>query len=272
MRTLILFFWRNRFFTFFIVLEVVSLLLLFKSYSYQRSLAFNTVNDVTGKLYKISSGISDYFNLKEQNRQLARENMQLKNLLQKAAIDVTDTAALPYDTADFYFISAKVVSNSVNKRNNYIMVDKGSRDGIKKEMAAVSADGLAGVVIGVSPHYALIMSMLHKNADISARIKKNNQLVRVVWDTDDYRFGTVEDIPSHLNLQKGDTIVTSGNSLIFPAGIPIGTVEKFFPTDRKSLTRATLRFATDFNGLFRVYIIKNRNRTEERQLMEETAP
>ncbi len=267
MRTLILFFWKNRFFTLFLILEVVSLLLLVKSYSYQHSLAFNTVNDFTGSLYNLSSNITDYFTLKTQNRQLAEENERLKNLLPPAGAAAVDSVT-GNDTA-FHYLSAKVISNSVNKKNNYIMVDKGLSDGVEKEMAVVSANGLAGVVIGVSQHYALIMSMLHKNANISARIKKNNQLVRVIWGTDDYRFGIVEDIPSHLVLQQGDTVVTSGNSLIFPPGIVIGTVEKYFPDQQKSLTHATLRFSTDFNSLYWVYLVKNNNREEELQLMEE---
>ncbi len=269
MRTLILFFWKNRFFTLFVILETLSLILLVKSYSYQKSLAFNTVNDISGALYEFTSNVRDYYTLGVQNAQLSEENARLKNQLQKTISLHDDSVTTPFEDTSFYYISAKVISNSVNKRNNYILVNKGFADGVEKEMGVVSTNGLAGVVIGVSEHYALIMSMLHKNANISARIKKNNQLVRVVWNNDDYRMGTVMDIPSHISLENGDTVVTSGNSLIFPPGVVIGTVEKFFPDNTKSLTYATLHFSTDFNSLYWVYLIQNKNRKEQEELMKE---
>jgi rod shape-determining protein MreC len=265
MRTLFFFFWNHRFLTLFLLLETVSLSLLLNSYSYQKSLTFNTINDFTGNMFELSSDISDYFLLKKQNDRLIDENTKLHNILSNIVHDTT-ADSLTGDTV-YRYTGAKVISNSVNRRNNFIIVDKGANDGIEKEMAVVSDKGLAGIVIGVSPHYSIIMSMLHQNAVISARIKKNNQLVNVIWGTGNKELGKVEDIPSHINLSKGDTIVTSGNSLIFPPGIDIGTIEKYEADSLKNLNSAILRFSTDFNGLHWVYIIENRDKKEQQSLI-----
>ena len=271
MRTLFLFFWNHRFLTLFLLLETVSVILLLNSYSYQKSLALNTVNDITGNMFEISSNISDYFSLQKQNAELLEENTKLHNILNN--IRQTDSLKNDSVTGDstFVYIFAKVISNSVNKRNNYIMINKGRNCDIEKEMAVVSKNGLVGIVTGVSNHYAIIMSMLHQNTTISARIKKNNQLVNVVWGTDNYKTGTVKDIPSHLELFKGDTVITSGNSLIFPAGINIGTIEKYVADSLINLNSATLRFSTDFNALNYVYIIKNNAKKEQQSLIKNTA-
>ncbi len=199
------------------------------------------------------------------------ENTKLHNIISLLKHNDTLSEKEICNDTVYKYTGAKVISNTVNKKNNFIIVDKGSNDSIEKEMAVVSDKGLAGIVIGVSPHYSIIMSMLHQNSVISARIKKNNQLVNVIWGTDDIRFGRVEDIPSHIKLYKGDTVVTSGNSLIFPPGIEIGTIEKYEADSLKNLNSAIIRFSTDFNGLHWVYIIKNRDKKEQQSLTDSIA-
>ena len=171
----------------------------------------------------------------------------------------------------FLYLPARVISNSINNRNNFIMIDKGMQDGVEKEMGVVSLHGLAGIVIGVSDHYAYVMSMLHRNSRISAKIKKDNQLVNVVWEGIDYTNGTVIDIPSHIVLNPGDTIVTSGHSLIFPEGIDIGTVVEQEKSADKAFGNAKLAFSIDFNSLLYVFVIRNLNKTEQLELIDQSA-
>lgn len=254
MRSLFLFLWRNQFFTLFIILEIISLLLLSNSFSYQRSLRYNTVNDFTGSVYSTYSGITDYFGLRTENELLVAENARLRAML-SGEIEWSDSLSPKQDSL-YRYIPAVVVSNSVSKRNNMIMVNKGKADGIEKEMGVISSNGLAGIVIGVSDHYAMIMSMLHENMRISGRIKKNNQLVNVEWDQSDYLTGSILDIPSHIQLQIGDSIITSGNSLIFPQDLLIGVVESHEKESGEHLSKAILRYSTDFNSLRHVYIIE----------------
>jgi rod shape-determining protein MreC len=265
MRSLFAFLWKYQFLALFVVLEAVSLLMVMNSYSYQRSLAFNSTNDLTGGILEVYSDISDYFGLRRANNTLLEENTLLHHQ-QVSSFLMTDTNYIYRDSLH-RFIPARVVSNSVNRRNNFILIDKGSRHGIQKEMGVISPGGLAGIVTGVSEHYAYVMSMLHLNTSISARIKKNDQLVNVLWEGVDYKTGKVVDIPSHVILQEGDTVITSGNSLIFPENILIGTILEQKISESKELGSATIAFATDFNSLRFVYVIENLMKEEQQELI-----
>lgn len=267
MRNLFAILWKNQFFVLFVLLEIISIILLSSSYSYHGTMAYNTTSDINGSMFSTYSGITEYLNLKEDNNLLAEENALLRNELSSSFL-LTDTQFVYRDSL-FRFIPSKIVSSSVSKRNNFIMVNKGSKHGIKKEMGVVSSVGIVGVVVGVSKNYSTIMSMLHQNMRISGRIKNNEQLVNVIWDNDNYLYGSVIDIPSHIKLVSGDTIITSGNSLIFPEGIIIGTIESHNQNANKYLSSAKLRYITDFNGVKHVYIIDNLMNIEQDSLLKQ---
>lgn len=260
MRNLFIFLWNNRFFTVFLILSSVSLSLLSTSYSYHRSLRFNLISDISGGILNTTGDISDYFYLKVENEKLLIENAFLRNQLLNSFL-TTDTNIIFIDTL-FQFIPAKVISSSTSMQSNRIMVNKGKLHGIEKEMGVVSDEGIVGIVIGVSNHYSSIMSAIHQNVSLSAKIKESGQLVNVSWPGNDYRFASVNDIPSHIQLLKGDTIISSGNSNIFPEGIIIGTIEKHDQRSDKDLSSAILRYGVDFNNLHHVYIIKNKTKLE----------
>ncbi len=267
MRNLFTLIWKNQFLVLFVILEIVSLLFLSRTYSYHGSVTYSATSDVSGNFFSVYSSITDYLYLKKENDLLAEENVTLKNKLNSSFL-VTDTQFVYRDSL-FQYIPVKVVSNSVSKRNNFIMVNKGRNHGVKKEMGVVSPTGIVGVVIGVSKNYSIIMSMLNQNMRISGRIKNSGQLVNVIWDNIDYMFGTVIDIPSHIRLLPGDTIITSGNSLIFSEGINIGTIESHELDSNKKLSTATLRYSNDFTGLNHIYIIDNLMRMEQDSLLKE---
>lgn len=267
MRNLFAFLWKYQFFVLFVILEVISLLMLVNSYSYHRSLAFNSTNDFTGSILQKYGSVADYFALDEVNEELLEENTRLRHQ-QVSSFLRTDTNTVFQDSLFRYF-PAKVISNSTNRQANFILINKGSLHGVKKEMGVISSNGLAGIVTGVSEHYAYVMSMLHHNSRISARIKSNNQLVNVVWDGSDPTQGEVIDIPSHVLLNKGDTIVTSGNSLIFPENIAIGTILEQRISQSRTLGSASLNFSTDFNSLRFVYIIENLMQKEQEALIND---
>ena len=136
------------------------------------------------------------------------------------------------------------------------MIDKGRVDGIEKEMGLISSKGVAGIIIELTNHYSTAMSVLNKNTRISARLKKNGQMVNVVWNGKDYRKGIVEDIPTHITPLPGDTVITSGYSFVFPENIMIGTIGETIHAGG-TLNRAELIFSTDFNNLGFVYACKN---------------
>ena len=135
-------------------------------------------------------------------------------------------------------------------------------DGIKKDMGVISANGIVGKIANVSDNYASVISMLHPYSVVSARFTENQHLANVSWETTDYRFGTVKDIPLHLFPQKGDTLVTSGFSNIYPADIMIGTIEEMLDNNSKDFNTAKIRFSTNFSTLRHVYVIENLHQTE----------
>ena len=267
MYNLLAFLRKYQFFALFVLLEIVSFLLLANSYSYHKSLQFNAVSDLSGNLFSNFNSIESYFSLKEENEKLLEENTLLRKGLASSFL-ISDTS-FAYSDSLYNYQSAQVVSNSVSNQNNFMLVNKGSLHGVEIEMGVISGQGIAGIVIGTSKHFSRIMSILHRNTRISGRIKKNNQLVNVVWDGQDYSVGQVNDIPSHIRLNQGDTIITSGNSLIFPEGIVIGTIIDQTIAENKTLGEATLAFGTDFNSLQYVYLIKNKMKPEQDSLVNE---
>lgn len=134
-------------------------------------------------------------------------------------------------------------------------------------MGVICENGVVGKVVNASENYASIMSMLHSYSIVSARFTNNQHLANVCWDNRDYRFGVVKDIPLHIIPQKGDTLVTSGFSNIFPADIMIGVIEENIDSDSKNLNTAKILFSTNFSTLRHVFVIDNINRTEIDSLM-----
>ena len=161
-----------------------------------------------------------------------------------------------------YCIPTTLLNPIIIIRKQNIIINKGTADGITRDMSVMSTEGIVGVVIDVSRHYASIMSLLHSKSVVGVRIKESQELASLKWETNNYRYGMVEDIPTHIVLQKGDTILTSSHSYIFPEDLMVGTVEEFYPTAVDALNRAKIRFATDFATLRHVYVINDLHKPE----------
>jgi len=200
--------------------------------------------------------------LNSTNKQLAEENAMLRQQLSV----VYDTTTCTYDISQgdtlYKYIPAQVVNNSTNQVNNYIIINKGTIDGLQPDMGVMSSEGIVGVVTDVSRHYASVMSLLHSKCIVGVRIKESQELASLKWETNNYHFGMVEDIPTHIILQKGDTILTSTHSNIFPEDLMVGTIEEFYPTAVDALSKAKIRYATDFATLRHVYVIKDLHKPE----------
>ena len=262
MYNLLRFIHKHHFVILFLVLEVLCVLMMTWTMDFHHQKRVNVTNDVVGRVYETGSNIGDYFRLRKINEQLAAENALLR---QQVAV-VTDTAQCQYDyrNADtvYEFIPARVVNSTVNRPNNYILINKGSHDGVEKDMGVVSPDGIVGIVSEVSPHYASVMSLLHSFSTISVRFKSNGQLANLRWETSNYRYGIIDDIPTHLTLNEGDTIVTSSYSYIFPENLMVGTVMELIVSPSGTLNKAKIRYATDFSSLKYVYMIHHTDKAE----------
>jgi rod shape-determining protein MreC len=249
------------------MLEVLSLVMVVQN-NYQRAAFFNSANRFTGSVLASYNNITGYFGLKTENRQLMEENIRLRKQIEQS-FRITDTSVFIQKDPLFRYIGAKVISNSIGRQKNYIMLDKGKEHGIEPYMGVFTSDGVVGTVVEVSDQYALVMSLLHLLNKTSARIKKNNHIGSVSWGGADYRYGLLSDVPAHVELQPGDTIITSGNSLIFPEGLVIGLVSAPADFDQRSkFKRAPIRFSVDFNKLNHVYIIVNLMKEEQENLLK----
>jgi rod shape-determining protein MreC len=262
MYNLIRFIQKHHFVILFLVLEVLCIVMLTSSQNFHRQKRINTTNDIVGRIYETGNDIGDYFRLGKINRELAEENAMLRRQL--AVVTDTAQAYQEYINTDtvYQFIPARVVNSTVNRPNNYILIDKGRADGIEKDMGVISTDGIVGIVADVSPHYASVMSLLHSYSTISVRFKNNDHLANLHWGTTNYRYGTIDDIPTHLLLQQGDTIVTSSYSYIFPENLMAGTVVELIQSPSGTLNKAKIRFSTDFSTLKNVYVIHHTNKAE----------
>ncbi|MCD6113630.1 MAG: rod shape-determining protein MreC [Bacteroidales bacterium] len=264
MKNIIVFIIKNKSFFLFILLETISLFFVFNNNYYQKSYYISSTNNITGYIYKISSNISGYFQLKQTNKTLARENAKLLSL-KKNSFLINNKYDSIYKQ-QYLYIPARIISNTTNKRNNYLMLNKGRNSGIKKDMGVVCQNGVIGIVKDVSDNFSSVISILHSKLKISAAIKKNNQIGTLEWDGKNYRTGVLNYIPTHVNISVGDTIITSGYSFIFPKGIPIGKISKFKIKKGKNFYDIDIIFFTDYNKISYVYIINNILKKEQLDL------
>jgi rod shape-determining protein MreC len=178
-------------------------------------------------------------------------------------VQIKDTTYLQ----SYVYSSAKVINNSTNKRQNYITLDKGGINGIKPEMGVISSKGVVGIVKNVSGNFSSVMSVLHEKNKLSAKIKKSGYFGSLVWGNNSYRIADLKDIPNHVKLAIGDTIVTSGFSSIFPENILIGTVKEFDLPEGNNFYNIKVEFAEDYKRISHVYIIRSLLK-EEKELLE----
>jgi len=265
MRNVITFLWKNYFFFLFVFLEIISLVLVVENNYYQGAAVVNSTSDFTGGILQSFSDFGGFFKLKEANEILAEENARFHNRNPKAYIR-TDTATFfVRDTLyeqTFVYIAAKVISSSVNRRNNYLKLNKGRLQGIGKDMAVVAPNGVVGQVIEVSDHFCSVMMIINKHSRVSAKLKSSNQVGTLIWKGDNYRRGTLVDIPTHVQMHLGDSVITSGYSHIFPEGQLIGVVEDYKIEKGSNFYTVDVAFTIDYNKVYNVFVIKNLMRKE----------
>lgn len=269
MRNLLLFLWKNNFTLFFISLEILCLFFLVQNNAYHRSGFINSANEVSGNTLQIYADVNDYFYLRHTNEQLAHENAILHTFSTSSFIYTSAQKYLMNDSVrkqKYEYISARVVNNSTNRRNNYLTLDKGSLQGVRPDMAIVSPGGIVGSVISVSENFCSVMSVLHKDSKISAMLKKDGSFGPLIWEGDDYRFATLTDIPNHAKIKIGDTIITSPYSSMYPENIAIGTIETFDIKSGEPFYTINVKLSTDFKKLSYVYIVNNTMKAEQDSL------
>ena len=272
MRNLIRILIKYHFFILFVIIEIFSLFLLINYNDYQRKSFLQSSNVLIGNIYKSHSAITGYLALKEENKRLAFENSFFRTKLISSYRNLSTLNKTVKDTIykqQYIFTSAKVINNSVNRQNNYLTLDKGSINGIKPEMAVLSSNGIVGIVKCVSKNFSTVISLLNSKLKISVKLKKSNEVGSLAWDGWDYTRAKLNEIPFHVKLKPGDTIITSGYSAMFPEGIFVGTVLKSNIPVGSNFYDITMKLSTNFNNISYVYIVTNLYKDEQKNIEKE---
>jgi len=271
MKSFFYFVYRFRITIVFILLESVNLELIY-IYRNGNAMVLNTNSYISGKLNDFFDNICAHKSDKVIHTELLNENISLRKeifRLQKSPniqlITLPDVNKIKYD-----IILAKVVNNSINNARNYITINKGSLDGVDIGMGVICSNGIVGKIKAVSKHFSTVMSLLHLDILISAKIKESDVLGTVRWQNFDIYSAKLLYIPMHAVINKGDNIITSGYSDTFYEGIPIGVVKNVSLEKNAPFYDIDITISTDFSKLTYVYIIKNIDMEEKNQLEKNT--
>ncbi len=263
MNNLLNFFIKHSAWFIFAIYVILSLVLLFKDNPYQQSVYLTSANSLSAAVYKAFNGVTSYFHLRDINESLQERNAALEMELIELRNQMADLSLLSPDSLhqpalnQYSFVMAQVISNSIAQPNNYITINRGYIDGIEPEMGVIDQNGVVGIVNVVGPHAARVISLLNPHMRLSCKLKNNNFYGSLVWDGKSPRMAVLEELPKHVQYLKGDTIVTSGYSAVFPEGIIVGTIEGLARDLSDSFVSLRIRLTTNFSQLSSVRVITN---------------
>lgn len=254
-----------------LLLEGISLYLLVSFNRYQGSVWFTGANRVVGRVEAWHQGMLTYISLGERNRELTERNIQLE---QELEVLRTEVAELTHDSSyteramarrlhDTPLLQARVISNSIRLRDNYLTIDRGLLDGVRPEMGVVSGTGIVGIVSHVTDRYAVVMSILNSKSGISCRIRGNNYFGYLHWQGGDVLTAQLDDVPRHASFRVGDAVETSGFSNVFPPGIFVGRVVQIGDSQDGLSFQLMVRLSTDLANLRDVAVILNPQETHD---------
>ena len=273
MNNLVRFLKRFHFFLLFLVLQGAALGLLVQSNRYQAGQIKRFYNEISGIIFGEYNNLTGYFNLRRSNLALAAENAYLRTHIAQSYQIFDRRVFIVNDTVyrlQYEYIQARIIKNSTNKRNNYLMINKGANHGIREGMAVISPTGVVGIVKVVSNNFSSIMSLLHSDSRISARVRHNNfSTGSVSWDGRTPGISQMLEVPPHIEIFVGDTIITSGFSLNFPEGIVIGTVSEVQTRQIDNFHSLEIKLSTDFHTIDHVYVVRNLARNELEKLQQQ---
>jgi len=277
-RNIFLFIRRYSNFFFFLSLQVFSIYLIVHYNRYQNAIASESMNEITGRINNQYNGVAYYFQLKSTNDSLVRANADLYNKLKSdfELPDTTNKSVINYIKIDslvvgrkYLYKEAKVVANSVSSQTNYLVLGRGSNQQLVKDIGVVDPNNdVVGIVTDVSSNFAVVMSLLHKDSRISAKLKKGGDAGMVTWDGQDPTILTLSEIRKSAKVAKGDTVVTSGFTTTFPYGSNIGTIQEIIPEKSTSHYTIKLKTCANFFNLQYAYAIDNLQKDEINRLLD----
>jgi len=260
----------------FVILEALSIVALYNGSAFQRSVMGRRALETSAKMSGMTTAVVDYFNLTEVNRELTDENMALRTQLEAmtAAMDNAERDSAishwsNFDNPDIEYVGAKIVYMSIHQTQNRIIIDKGSADGVERDMGVV-ADGCAvGVVDAVSEHYAVVLPLINPAIQISAKIMNNDQLGIISWDGTWSDKVELDEVPSHIKTKPGQKVLTSGHSTIFPENVLIGRISRTKSKQVEGFNHIIVDLAVDYGKIKHVGVVRYRNKAEFEKLAKE---
>ena len=276
MNNLLEFLGRHYHWLIFVVLEAVSLVLLFSYNSYQNSVWFSSANAAAGKVYEASSDIESFFSLRQANKDLTLRNFYLERQLaqlRRIYYEEHDTIGDQErrelaKLSQYELIPAQVVSNELDRSNNLITINRGEADGVEVGMGVACGKGIVGVTYLTSSHYSVVIPVLNsRSSRISCAIRGHGYFGVLRWYGGDAGHAFVEDIPRHARFKRGDWVETNGYSSIFPAGVLVGQIEEVYNSRDGLSYKLKVRLSTDFGRLRDVVVISDKSIGERMQLM-----
>lgn len=267
MRNLLNFFLRYSSWFVFLFYALLSCYLLFTRNPYQQHVYLTSANAVASGIYEVTGNVTSYVGLRDINDDLQRRNaaleaevVMLRTQNKHLRQDILQDSLRSLDSVGrFEFVIASVINNSVIRPYNYITIDKGTADGLAPEMGVMDQNGVVGVTNVVGKHHSRIISLLNPNFRLSCKLRGNSAFGSLVWDGRNPSEALLEELPKQVRFHKGDTIITSGYSAMFPEGIPVGTVIGSTRGEDDNFHTLRIRLLTDFTTLSTVKVISNRD-------------
>lgn len=260
MQKIIDFIIKNKTLLLFLILFSISMGLTIQTHSYHKSKFINSSSTITGEIFNFRSQISQYFNLKKENKILIEELRILKQ--NRYNISNTNTPIQPFRDTTYLVKSGSVIKNSYSKKDNYLLINKGKKDSIKADFGVFNAKGVLGIIDHTTSNFSRVISILNSKSRINVALKNSNHIGSLVWNGKSHRFAQVEDMSKFAPIKIGDTIITGGQSSIFPKGILIGTVTSFKTANNKDSYDIEIALCNDMSNLGHVYIVEKSNKKE----------
>lgn len=254
----------------FLLFATISCVMLFRSNPYQQHVYMTSAGAMAKTVYSGANAVTGYFHLRKTNdelqqrtAQLETEVINLRQALRKAAEQqVTDSLPMDSIIGQYGYMLAHVINNSIVRSNNFITIDKGELDGVRPEMGVVDQNGVVGIVNVTGPHSARLISLLNSDLRLSCKVRGSDAFGSMVWDGKSSRYAVLEELPRHVEFALGDTVITSGFSVVFPEGIPVGTVVGQSRDADDNFYSLKVELLTDFATLSTVRVIENFRKDE----------
>jgi len=268
MQQLLFFITKRKYFFLFIFIQLITIWLTIQNQDYHRAKFVNSTSNFVGSVYNLSNYWNKYLGLEEQNKRLLQENAKLQSMLKSSMLEVSNDFTNHSDTNNFHIVQkynftyADIVNNSFRSMNNYITLNKGSKNGITTGSGVITENGILGIIENVGENYSSAVSVLNKKSLVNTKLKNSHYFGSLSWPGKDRNLFLLSDIPKQANIEIGDTVTTGSFSTIFPEGINIGFINSFIIPKGQNYYEIEIKSFIDYANLKDVYIIQNLHKSD----------